>query len=310
MDWTEICVTVDAADTDRAADIASMAAKGGIYIEDYRTLEEETREIAHIDLIDEALLQKDRAKALIHLYVSPQESPAEAVAYLDERLAAADIPHTVDTKACRSEDWENNWKAYFHPLPVGRRLLIQPLWREEAENPEGRAVLRLEPGLAFGTGAHQTTRLCLEALETAVTPGSTVLDVGCGSGILAIAARLLGAKTAVGVDIDALAVKTARENGRRNGFSQPGLTFLQGNLADDVTGQYDVVVTNIVADVILLFLRDVGKFMKPGSVFIASGIIDLREQEVLSAMAACGFTVEQRAKDAGWVCLTCKKAAD
>ena len=310
MDWTEICVTVDAADTDRAADIASMAAKGGIYIEDYRTLEEETREIAHIDLIDEALLQKDREKAFIHLYVSPQESPAEAVAYLDERLAAADIPHTVDTRACRSEDWENNWKAYFHPLPVGRRLLIQPLWREEAENPEGRAVLRLEPGLAFGTGAHQTTRLCLEALETAVTPGSTVLDVGCGSGILAIAARLLGAKTAVGVDIDALAVKTARENGRRNGFLGPGLTFLQGNLADDVTGQYDVVVTNIVADVILLFLRDVGKFMKPGSVFIASGIIDLREQEVLSAMADCGFTVEQRAEDGGWVCLTCKKAAD
>ena len=310
MDWTEICVTVDAADTDRAADIASMAAKGGIYIEDYRTLEEETREIAHIDLIDEALLQKDREKALIHLYVSPQESPAEAVAYLDERLAAADIPHTVDTRACRSEDWENNWKAYVHPLPVGRRLLIQPLWREEAENPEGRAVLRLEPGLAFGTGAHQTTRLCLEALETVVTPGSTVLDVGCGSGILAIAARLLGAKTAVGVDIDALAVKTARENGRRNGFSGPGLTFLQGNLADDVTGQYDVVVTNIVADVILLFLRDVGKFMKPGSVFIASGIIDLREQEVLSAMADCGFTVKQRAEDGGWVCLTCKKAAD
>lgn len=307
MDWTEICVTVDAANTDGAADIASMAAKGGIYIEDYRTLEEETREIAHIDLIDEALLQKDRATARIHLYVSPQESPAEAVAYLDERLTAADIPHTIDTKACKSEDWENNWKAYFHPLPIGRRLLIQPLWRDDAENPENRAVLRLEPGLAFGTGAHQTTKLCLEALETAVTPGCTVLDVGCGSGILAIAARLLGAKSAVGVDIDALAVKTARENGRRNGFSEPDLTFLEGNLADDVTGQYDVVVTNIVADVILLFLRDVGRFLKPGAVFIASGIIDLREPEVQAALSAHGFTVVSRAEDGGWVCLTCKK---
>lgn len=308
MDWTEICVTVDAANTDGAADIASMAAKGGIYIEDYRTLEEETREIAHIDLIDEALLQKDRATARIHLYVSPQESPAEAVAYLDERLTAADIPHTIDTKACKSEDWENNWKAYFHPLPIGRRLLIQPLWRDDAENPENRAVLRLEPGLAFGTGAHQTTKLCLEALETAVTPGCTVLDVGCGSGILAIAARLLGAKSAVGVDIDALAVKTARENGRRNGFSEPDLTFLEGNLADDVTGQYDVVVTNIVADVILLFLRDVGRFLKPGAVFIASGIIDLREPEVQAALSAHGFTVVSRTEDGGWVCLTCKKA--
>ena len=268
MDWTEVCITINAADTDCAADIASMAAPGGIYIEDYRTLEEETREIAHIDLIDEELLAKDRTKARIHLYYSPETSPNEALAYLS---------------------------------------LIQPLWREDAENPENRAVLALEPGLAFGTGGHQTTRLCLEALENAVRPGCTVLDVGCGSGILAIAALLLGAGSAVGVDIDALAVKTAKENGRRNGFAEPALTFLQGNLADDVSGQYDVVVTNIVADVIIQFLRDVGKFMKPDSVFIASGIIDLREGDVLGALQAHGFAVETRAEDGGWVCLVCRK---
>ncbi len=308
MDWTEVCITINAADTDRAADIASMAAPGGIYIEDYRTLEEETREIAHIDLIDEDLLAKDRTKARIHLYYSPETSPNEALAYLSERLTAAGIAHEIDTLICKSEDWENNWKAYFHPLPVGRRLLIQPLWREDAENPESRAVLALEPGLAFGTGGHQTTRLCLEALENAVRPGCTVLDVGCGSGILAIAALLLGAGSAVGVDIDALAVKTAKENGRRNGFAEPALTFLKGNLADDVTGQYDVVVTNIVADVIIQFLRDVGKFMKPDSVFIASGIIDLREGDVLGALQAHGFAVETRAEDGGWVCLVCRKA--
>ena len=147
----------------------------------------------------------------------------------------------------------------------------------------------------------------MEALENAVRPGCTVLDVGCGSGILAIAALLLGAGSAVGVDIDALAVKTAKENGRRNGFAEPALTFLQGNLADDVSGQYDVVVTNIVADVIIQFLRDVGKFMKPDSVFIASGIIDLREGDVLGALQAHGFAVETRAEDGGWVCLVCRK---
>lgn len=118
MDWTEVCITINAADTDRAADIASMAAPGGIYIEDYRTLEEETREIAHIDLIDEDLLAKDRTKARIHLYYSPETSPNEALAYLSERLTAAGIAHEIDTLICKSEDWENNWKAYFHPLPV------------------------------------------------------------------------------------------------------------------------------------------------------------------------------------------------
>lgn len=309
MDWTEVCIEIDAENIDRAADIANMAVPYGIYIEDYRHLEEETREIANIDLIDEALLQKDRTKGLVHLYISPEDNPKEAVAFLSERFAGAGIAHDIRLRACKNEDWENNWKAYFKPMEIGKRLLIQPLWIDEVRNPDKRQVLWIEPGLAFGTGGHHTTRLCLETLEAYITPGCSVLDTGCGSGILSIAALLLGADAAVGVDIDALAVKTAVENGERNGFQAPRYRILQGNLADKVEGQFDVVVANIVADIILLFAPDVGKFMKKDAVFIASGIIDEREEEVVSALLESGLSVVERREQSGWLCLVCRKTA-
>lgn len=308
MDWTEVKIEIPAADIDRAADIANMVVPYGIYIEDYRNLEAETWEIANIDLIDETLLQKDRTKGYVHIYIAPEENPQEAVAFLSERFAAADIPHQIDLSLCKNEDWENNWKTYFKPMKIGEKLLIQPLWIDEIDNPEHRAVLSIEPGLAFGTGGHHTTRLCLETLERYVKPGDAVLDTGCGSGILAIAALLFGAKKAVGVDIDELAVKTAVENGKVNGFTEPQYTVLEGNLADKVTGMYDVVVANIVADVIMLFAKDVGRFMKEDAVFITSGIIDTREQEVFSALQKNGFQVVERNEQSGWVCFVCKKA--
>ena len=199
--WTEITVTVDTKDIETAGNIANMVVPYGIYIEDYSALEEETMEIAHIDLIEASLLQKDRTKGIIHIYISPEENPAEAVSFLEERLQSAGIAYTLGTDLCAMEDWVNNWKKYFHPMPVGDKLLIRPTW-EDADPTDGRKVLHIEPGLAFGTGSHPTTRLCLETLEKVVTPGATVLDIGCGSGILSIAALLLGAQTAFGVDID------------------------------------------------------------------------------------------------------------
>ena len=255
-EWTEVKIGVKADDVEKAGDIATMVVPYGIYIEDYRDLEEQAWEIAHIDLIDEELLKKDRSRAFVHVYISQEENPLEAVAFLRERLSAEGIENEIETNECRKEEWENNWKQYFHAMPVGKKLLIRPLW-EEAD-PQGRAVLSIEPGLAFGSGTHETTRLCLEALENYVTEETTVLDVGCGSGILSIASLLLGAKKAVGVDIDALAVKTAKENGEVNGFSEPKYTVLEGNLTDKVSGKFDVVVANIVADVIRMFCKDVG----------------------------------------------------
>ena len=304
MDWTEVCITVPAGDTDRAADIANMVVPYGLYIEDYRDLEQGARDIAHIDLIDEELLQKDRTRSLIHLYISPEESPAEAAAFLRERLTAAGIRHELILSAVREEDWANNWKAYFKPLPVGEKLLIRPSW-EEAE-PDGRTVLSIDPGMAFGTGGHDTTRLVLETLEDYVTPETDLLDVGCGSGILSIAALLLGARRAVGVDIDPLAVKTAVENGERNRLFPPRLTFLEGNLVEKVDGLYDVVAANIVADAIIALSPAVPRFLKPGGTYIVSGIIDTREADVTAALSRCGFTVVRRRERAGWLCLACR----
>ncbi|MEE1064871.1 MAG: 50S ribosomal protein L11 methyltransferase [Acutalibacteraceae bacterium] len=305
MEWTEVKINVNTKDVDKAGDIAQMVVPYGIYIEDYSDLEEAAWEIAHIDLIDEDLLQKDRSKAVVHIYISPEESPAEAVAFLSERYNAEGIAHEIDLSICRNQDWENNWKAYFKPLPVGDKLLIRPVWEDEY-NADGRIVLDIEPGLAFGNGGHDTTRLCLETLEKHINPDVELLDIGCGSGILGIAGLLLGAKSATGVDIDALAVKTAKENGTINGFEEPKFTVFEGNLTDKVTGKYDVVVANIVADIIVMFTENVGKFLKEDGIYITSGIIDTREQDVLDAFEKYGFEVVGRHESCGWLCFETK----
>ena len=309
MDWTEVRIRVPAADTDMAADIANMVVPYGLYIEDYSDLEEGAREIAHSDLIDEELLAKDRGTSLLHIYISPEENPAEAVAFLRERLAASGIGCEVDTQAVREEDWANNWKQYFKPLPIGEKLLIRPTWEPAAET-AGRAVLSIDPGMAFGTGGHDTTRLVLEALERAIRPGAAMLDVGCGSGILSIASLLLGAEKAVGVDIDALAVKTALENGEENGFTPPRYTILQGDLVETVEGQYDVVAANIVADAIIALTPSIPRFLKPGGVYIVSGIIDTREADVLPVLEVNGFTVTERLEHRGWLCFVLRRAGE
>ena len=286
-DWTELIITVPAQDVERAGDIAQMVVPYGIYIEDYSHLEQEAWEIAHIDLIDEELLQKDRTKGLVHIYISPEANPTEA----------------LSTANCAEEDWINNWKKYFHPIPVGNKLLIRPTWEEAPDT--GRIVLHLEPGLAFGTGTHETTRLCLELLEQYVSPGCDVLDVGCGSGILSVAALLLGAQKAVGVDIDELAVKTAVENAQINEVSGR-FTAICGNLTEQVSGQYQVVVANIVADVIISLTQDIPAYLSPDAVYLMSGIIDSRESDVLAALAP-QFEVIGRREEKGWVALAAKR---
>lgn len=307
MDWTEIKITVNADEVDKAGDIASMVVPYGIYIEDYRTLEQEAWEIARIDLIDEDLLAKDRSKGIVHVYVSPEENPAEAVSFLKERYDAEGIDCEIDEVLCKNADWENNWKKYFKPMPVGERLLIRPIWEDEYEAGD-RAVLHLEPGLAFGSGTHDTTRLCLETLEKYAYPGKTVLDVGCGSGILSVASLLLGADSAVGVDIDALAVKTAKENGVTNGFEEPKFTVLKGSTTDKVTGKFDIIAANIVADIIIGLCKNVKDFMNPDAIFITSGIIVPREEDVLAAFAENGLEVIARHESGGWLCFEAKAA--
>lgn len=305
--WTEIAITVATADIDLAGDIANMVVPYGIYIEDYSALEEEVMEIAYIDLIEESLLERDRTKGIIHVYVNPEENPMESVTYIKDRLDAAGISHEIEVVDCKVEDWQNNWKQYFHAMPIGEKLLIRPVWEDNYDAGD-RKVLNIEPGLAFGTGSHPTTKLCLETLEKYVNEETTVLDIGCGSGILSIATLLLGAKSAFGVDIDSLAVKTAMMNAKENGFEPPKFDVVEGNLSDKVTGKYNLVVANIVADIICQFNTEVGNFLTDDGIYITGGIIESREDDVLFSFAQNGFEILERYENNGWLVFALKKA--
>lgn len=299
MNWTEIKIKIPVKDIETAAAIAQMTVPYGIYIEDYSHLESEVEEIAHIDLIDEDLLKSDRSHAIIHIYISPEENPAEAVAYLKEQLALSGILFDLDTDSIQEEDWSNEWKKYYHPIRVGKKIIICPSWESCNQNEED-VKITLDPGMAFGTGTHETTRLCMQLLENYITPETHILDVGCGSGILAITALLLGAKSAVGVDIDELAVKVAQENADRNQVSDK-LQLICGDLTEKVEGKYDVICANIVADVIIRMSHDICSFMKSGSILLCSGIIEPRESEVMDAMSECGLKHVTTLRERGWV---------
>ena len=304
MDWTEIIITVPAADTSVAGDIAQMTVPYGIWVEDYSLLEEEVLEIARIDLIDEDLLRQDRTHGKIHIFISPEDNPAEAVSFLRERLNALGIEHEISSASCDVESCLESWKKYFDPLPVGKKLLIRPVWRDDFD-PDGRTVLNLDPGLAFGTGAHETTRLCLETLEKYVSPGCTMLDVGCGSGILSVAALLLGAKSALGIDIDEMAVKASLDNARLNSV-EDRYTAVKGNLADKADGCYDIITANIVADAIIALSPDIISHMNSSSIYIMSGIIDSRLDDVISALPDA-LEITEQYEEKGWLCLAAKK---
>lgn len=305
MDWTEIKISVDAADIDRASDIANVVVPYGIYIEDYTNLEQTVEDIAHIDLIDEELLKKDRGKAFVHVYLEPDVFPAEAVAFLSERYGAEGIPYEIELLNCAEEDWRNNWKKYFSPLAVGEKLMIVPSWYENFDT-KGRIPLNIDPGLAFGTGGHETTRLCLEMCEKYMKPGDTVLDVGCGSGILGIAALLTGASRAVGVDIDEVAVRTAEGNAQLNDVGDR-FTAICGSFTDKVEGKYDIVLANIVADAIIFLSKSVRDFMKDGAVYIISGIIDTRADEVRAEVGKY-FDIIEEHTEGGWACFSARAA--
>lgn len=298
MNWTEITIEIPQEFSDEAAAIANMTVPYGIYIEDYSMLEEDALEIAHIDLIDEELVNKDRTKAIIHIYISECDNAMEALGFLKERLSAAKIPFELGDKNVDDADWNENWKKYFKAFEIGSRLAVCPSW-EEYNNKDNRIVVSIDPGAAFGTGTHATTSLCMEILEREADQEKTVLDIGTGSGILAISSILLGAKSAVGVDIDAQSVKTAKENAVINGVSDK-TEFLVGDLADKISDKYDIVCANIVADVVIRLFDNVAQFIKKGGILIVSGIIDIRAEEVENAAIKHGFKITENLTREEW----------
>ena len=306
MEWTDIQITVPQQYAETAEAIATMVSNGGIYIEDYRDLEQQAWEIAHVDLIEQDLLDQPRDIVKVHMYLAPDENPAEILPLFKERLEASGVEYKLETSGIEQEDWQNAWKKYYHAMDIGERLAIVPGWEDYRTD---RIRIVMDPGMAFGTGTHETTSLCLETLDSMVKGGERVLDIGTGSGILAIAALKLGAAEAEGVDIDPMCVRTAGENAERNGVDEH-FTVLVGDLSDKASGKYNIITANIVAAAILSLAPHVPVLMAPGARFIASGIIDTRKDEVLAGLRAAGLEPVEIKEKRGWVCVICKNAAE
>lgn len=319
MKWYEIAVYTTDAGIEPVCGALTGAGLEGFSIEESREAAAAfLRESAlYWDFADMARIGTDTPCVKAYLAVLPEnaaklDAVRAAVAGLRQADLGVDLgPLAVRVTVRDDEDWANNWKRYYKPIEIGERLLVLPSWEPCPET--RRTVLRLDPGLAFGTGAHHTTRMCLELLERTVRPGDALLDLGCGSGILSIAGRLLGAARAVAVDIDPVAERIAHENAALNGADDAGYTIEIGDVLTDaalrcrIAGAYDVVVANIVADVIIRLAPFAFSCCRPGAPFIASGIIDEREAEVADAVRAAGFVLEDARRAGGWVALRARR---
>ena len=311
MEWTDISITVAKRDADTAEAIATMVANGGIYIEDYSDLEQQAWEIAHVDLIEQDLLDKPRDIVIVHMYLAPDENPAEVLPLFEERLKNSGIGYLLNTTGVEQEDWQNAWKKYYHAMDIGERLAIVPGWEDYRTD---RIRIVMDPGMAFGSGTHHTTRLCCELLEQLPVEHTRILDMGTGSGILSIAALMLGAQEAVGVDIDKVAVRTAAENAEVNGFGPDRFTAVTADLIhqpleEELTrGGFDIVLANIVADVIIALAPAIYHHLKSGGHLVASGIILPRKEEVIAALETEGMVITQEKEQDGWCALLMQKA--
>ena len=273
------------------------------------------------DYVDEELREKMNGETRVKIYVSDNEighrqlqsvrDDLVSFKSLDSENLFGTLRVEIDTM--HEEDWENNWKQYFKPIYVGDRLIIKPEW-EKIENAEDKIVFNIDPGMTFGSGQHETTRLCVETLDVTVKKGDKVLDLGCGSGILSIIALMLGASEARAVDIDPNCKKIAYSNAALNGIGEDTYTVLDGNILIDEefksstqkSGPYDIVVANIVADVIIPLAKDVRRYLKDGGTFIASGIIEMRIDEVKEAIEREGFEIQEIKKENDWYCIISK----
>ncbi len=299
MQWTDLKIITDKKYEDIFDFVSAEICPAGVQIEDYSDLERQVERIAHVDLIEDDLLKKDRRQIIVHHYISPELDAQAARMNLENRLDELGVKYRCEVDYVNREDWQNAWKKYYHPMEIGSRLAVCPSWEDYRTD---RVVMRLDPGLAFGSGTHETTYLCLEALDRWIKGGERVLDVGTGSGILAIGAVLLGAECAEGVDIDPTAVKVAAENAQLNNVSDK-FTVKVGDLAQTASGKYDVVTANIVANAVMALSKDVPAFLKKGGIYITSGIIDTRKDEVVACLEGLGFEIIKIYEKNGWVCI-------
>ena len=306
MRWMELCLDTPRGEIDaRCEELAALGA-GGFVIEneeDLREFLEHNRQ--YWDYVDRELEERFSGLSRIKTYLSDDPDGMAVLGAIRARYPTLTVSYVEDS------DWENNWREYYKPIEIGQRLVVVPEWEEIPQN--GRLPLRLDPGLIFGTGSHPTTRMCLAALEKYAAGGKRVLDLGCGSGILGIGALVLGCGSCVGCDIDPKAPDVAAANAALNGIGADRFSVYAGDILSDASlrrflgGGYDIVLANIVSDVIIPLSSFAGGFLAPGGVFIASGVIDGREDEVAAAIRANGFRIAAHRHEEEWHCFECVK---
>ena len=299
MTWSQIKVTCKVQNLETVKAIMT-AIDVSIMVEDYSDIETGLKTV-YGDLIDESILNSDKSVASCSVYVSEDQNIAEHISFIQTQLDSNKIEAKIEVLGTNEEEWSTAWRKYYKPTPIGHRMVVVPSW-EEYEAKEGEIIIDMEPGMAFGTGTHETTRLCAELLEENIKKGDYLLDVGSGSGILAICASKLGAAKCAACDIDPVAVRTEVENAERNDCHN--IDCYVSDLLSDVKlidGKlFDVVTANIVADIIIRMAPDIGKFIREGGYLIASGIIEEREAEVDAVVTKCGFEKVGAKHEKGW----------
>ncbi len=294
--WTKITVVGNTKNLDDITAVMSMV-DNGLMIEDYSDF---SLNGMYGELVDDSILNADKETVRVSLFVPEERSYRECMEFIGIRLSSLGVEHKIEVEGVCEDDWAESWKQYYKPVSVGN-ITVVPAW-EKYDAREGEITVRMDPGMAFGTGTHETTRLVMRLMQEVTVAGKRVLDVGTGSGILSICASKLGAKKCNAYDIDPVAVKVARENVREDGCAN--VTVEVSDLLKNVDlseGKYDFCVANIVSDIIIRMLKDISKYLEKGSPLILSGIIGERADEVRNAVLSHGFTVEKEINENDWV---------
>lgn len=309
MQWIEVNVQVTHEAVEVVADILTAAGTSGVAIEDPQLINN-LRNSGTWELCD-IPEQENTEIVTVSAYYADDEKLQDRLKQIESELAAVEERigsfrfGNIRFRSLSEKDWANEWKQYFHVTHVGESLVIKPSW-EEYTPKEGEHVIKIDPGMAFGTGTHHTTNMCMARLEKVLPDNAEVFDVGTGSGILAIAAALLGAKSVKAVDIDAVAVRVARENIADNGLEDK-IEVKEGDLLRGTEGQADVIIANIIADIIIMLLKDIPGKLKDDGIFLASGIISDRRADVEAAAAEVGMKVDHVDEKGGWVVMQMSK---
>lgn len=301
--WTKLTVTAKTADLDTVCAVMSML-DNGLMIEDYSDF---SLNGMYGELVDDEILHADRNTVRVSLFIPEEKHPGEYTVYLTERFRALDIPVTLSTEGVREDDWAESWKQYYKPIHLGK-ITVVPAWETYTAAP-GEVIVRMDPGMAFGTGTHETTRLVMRLMQKADIAGKRVLDIGTGSGILSVAAAKLGAKDCHAYDIDPVAVRVARENAAANGCDNitVGVSDLLAGV-DLSGGRYEFCMANIVADIILRMLPDIPTALTPDAPLILSGIIAPRADDIRRALAGGGYRILAEEQENDWVALLAVRA--